>query len=62
MTQNVSVTVLNTVEVIQASAEEFSEHVTMLNKTFKVDVLAKIKALKITDTQMLTERVRITEP
>lgn len=32
----------------------------MLNKTFKVDVLAKIKALKVTDTQMLTERVRIT--
>jgi hypothetical protein len=56
-TINKSTTILNTVEVIQASAEEFSEHITMLNKQFKTEVLAKIKSLKVQDTQMLTERV-----
>lgn len=55
---NKSTTVLNTVEVIQASAEEFSEHITILNKQFRTEVLAKIKSIKVQDTQMLTERVR----
>jgi len=50
-------TILNTVENIQAAAEEFSEHITTLNHRFKADLLAKIKELKRADTQLLTERV-----
>lgn len=56
MTRSVS-TILNTVENIQAAAEEFNEHITMLNSQFKQEVLAKIKDLKHADTQLLTERV-----
>jgi hypothetical protein len=56
MTRSVS-TILNTVENIQAAAEEFSEHITTLNHKFKADLLAKVKELKRADTQLLTERV-----
>lgn len=41
MTRSVS-TILNTVEHIQAMADEFNEHITMLDKGFKAQVMAKI--------------------
>ena len=58
MTRSVS-TILNTVENIQAATEEFQEHIALLNEKMKHEVLSKIRDLKRADTQLLTERVSL---
>ena len=50
-------TILNTVEVMQANIEDFTEHVEQCNEKFKKSVLEKIQQLKCNDTQILTQRV-----
>ena len=49
--------IVNTVEAMQLAVEEFSEHVEHCNVSFKQCVMEKVKALKKTDTTVLTERV-----
>ena len=56
LTHSVS-TILNTAENIQEAANEFSEHISDLNITFKNEIVKKIKDLKRADTQLLTERI-----
>lgn len=50
-------TILNTVEVMQANIEDFTEHVETCNVDFKMKIMEKVKELKRGDTQILTERV-----
>ena len=51
------VSIVNTVEAMQMAVEEFGEHVDHCNVSFKQQVMDKVKALKKTDTTILTERV-----
>ena len=39
------------------AVEEFGEHVEHCNTSFKQLIMEKVKALKLTDTSILTERV-----
>ena len=56
MTSQVSI--VNTVEAMQMAVEEFQEHVEHnFGVTFKQVIMDKVKALKKTDTTILTERV-----
>jgi len=49
--------IVNTVEAMQMAVEEFGEHVEHCNGSFKQCIMDKVKALKKTDTTILTERV-----
>lgn len=51
------VSIVNTVEAMQMAVEEFGEHVDHCNVSFKQNIMEKVKALKKTDTTLLTERV-----
>ena len=51
------VSIVNTVEAMQMAVEEFGEHVDHCNVSFKQCIMEKVKALKKTDTTLLTERV-----
>lgn len=42
---------------MQMAIEDFSEHVDHCNVSFKQQIIDKVKALKTTDTTVLTERV-----
>ena len=53
-----AVSIVNTVQAMQMAVEEFSEHVDHCNNTdLKQAIMEKVKALKKTDTSILTERV-----
>lgn len=49
--------IVHTVEAMQMAVEEFGEHVETCNVEFKQNIMEKVKALKKTDTTILTERV-----
>jgi hypothetical protein len=59
ITNSMSTIILNTMENIQAAADEFDNHITTINVPFKRNVLDKVKDLKRVDTQLLTERVSL---
>ena len=56
------VSIVNTVEAMQMAVEEFGEHVDHCNVSFKQCIFDKVKALKKTDTTILTERVSVELP
>ena len=51
------VSIVHTVEAMQMAVEEFGDHVDNCNGSFKQAIFDKVKALKRTDTTVLTERV-----
>ena len=54
---NSQISIVNTVEAMQMAVEDFSEHIDQSNVSFKQTIMEKVKALKKTDTTVLTERV-----
>jgi hypothetical protein len=59
---NSQVSIVHTVEAMQMAVEEFSEHVDGCNVSFKQCIMEKVKALKQSDTTILTERVSLHLP
>ena len=54
--------IVNTMEAMQMAVEDFSEHVDTCNVSFKQHIMEKVKALKQSDTTILTERVSSLSP